>query len=225
MLPNLVVDGTLNIEGEVFIPSGATFDDLDIQIALKAPLVSPALTGTPTAPTQSALDNSTKVATTAYVDGKMVRATAVNSTSGTSIDFTGIPSWVKRITVMFDNVSTTGTSNIQVQLGDSGGIENSGYTSTSGAIEEASAGAGGNSTGFVIPSSISSSIISGFITIININNNAFVANGITTGNATNRITMAAGNKTLSAILDRIRITTANGTDAFDAGQINIMYEG
>ncbi len=34
-----------------------------------------------------------------------------------------------------------------------------------------------------------------------------------------------GGKTLSAILDRIRLTTVNGTDTFDAGQINIMYEG
>ena len=38
------------------------------QIDLKAPLASPALTGNPTAPTQSAGDNSTKLATTAYVD-------------------------------------------------------------------------------------------------------------------------------------------------------------
>ena len=38
------------------------------QIDLKAPLASPALTGNPTAPTQSAADNSTKIATTAYVD-------------------------------------------------------------------------------------------------------------------------------------------------------------
>lgn len=38
-------------------------------LALKAPLLSPALTGTPTAPTQTAADNSTKLATTAYADG------------------------------------------------------------------------------------------------------------------------------------------------------------
>ena len=71
---------------------------------------SPTLTGTPSLPTgttgitQTALDNSTKLATTAYVDGKMVRGTAVNSTSGTSIDFTGIPSWAKKITVMLKRV-------------------------------------------------------------------------------------------------------------------------
>jgi hypothetical protein len=54
-------------------------------------------------------------------------ATAVASTSGTNIDFTGIPAWVKKITVMLAGVSVSGTSIIQVQLGDSGGIENTGY--------------------------------------------------------------------------------------------------
>ena len=67
VLPNLVVDGVINIEGEVFVPSGSTYGDLDTQIALKAPLNSPALTGTPTAPTQTAGDSSTKIATTAFV--------------------------------------------------------------------------------------------------------------------------------------------------------------
>jgi len=54
-------------------------------------------------------------------------ATAQASTSGTSIDFTGIPSWVKRITVMFSGVSTNGSSNLLVQIGTSGGVDNTGY--------------------------------------------------------------------------------------------------
>lgn len=45
-------------------------------LALKAPLASPALTGNPTAPTQSAGDNSTKVATTAYADAKVLDSIA-----------------------------------------------------------------------------------------------------------------------------------------------------
>ena len=53
----------------------------------------------------------------AVYDG-LQRGTAVASTSGTSVDFTSIPSWVKRITVMFNGVSTSGTSNPLVQLGD-----------------------------------------------------------------------------------------------------------
>jgi hypothetical protein len=30
---------------------------------------------------------------------------------------------------------------------------------------------------------------------------------------------------LSGTLDRIRLTTVNGSDTFDAGSINIIYEG
>jgi hypothetical protein len=37
--------------------------------------------------------------------------------------------------------------------------------------------------------------------------------------------VVSGSKTLAGTLDRIRITTVNGTDTFDAGQINILYEG
>ena len=46
-------------------------------LGLKAPLASPALTGTPTAPTASANTNNTQIATTAYVDS------AVGGASGT----------------------------------------------------------------------------------------------------------------------------------------------
>ena len=59
---------------------------------------------------------------------RIVRGTAVASTSGTSIDFTGIPAWVERITVMFSGVSGSGTSNFLLQIGDAGGIENTGYS-------------------------------------------------------------------------------------------------
>jgi hypothetical protein len=59
---------------------------------------------------------------------RLVLTTSVNTTSGTSIDFTGIPSWVRRITVMLLAVSTNGTSGVQIQLGDSGGVETTGYS-------------------------------------------------------------------------------------------------
>jgi len=62
---------------------------------------------------------------TGIVTGVIVSGTAVASTSGTSIDFTSIPSWVKRVTVMFAGVSTNGTGSYLIQIGDSGGIETS----------------------------------------------------------------------------------------------------
>ena len=60
---------------------------------------------------------------------KLTLATAQNTTSGTAIDFTGIPSWAKQITIAFDGVSTTGVNGYLVQIGTSGGIETTGYAS------------------------------------------------------------------------------------------------
>ena len=62
-----------------------------------------------------AVPNGTGTLVVSGINSAITAGTAVASTSGTSIDFTGIPSWVKRITVMFNGVSTNGTSNIQIQ--------------------------------------------------------------------------------------------------------------
>jgi hypothetical protein len=152
------------------------------------------------------------------------QGTAVASTSGTSIDFTSIPSWVKRITVMFKGVSTNGTSSVMVQLGDSGGIENTGYSGSVDFIEDNSVGTT-FSTGFAIDRSLdATSLRTGHMTIClfgsnNWNETSVISNTLTA------LLLGAGDKTLSDTLDRIRITTVNGTDTFDAGSINILYEG
>jgi len=180
-------------------------------------------TSSPIVPTPTAQDNSTKIATTAYVDGKMVRGTAINSISGTSIDFTGIPFWAKKITVLFNGVRISGVSGILVQLGDSGGIENTGYVS-SGNTTTSTVGTIGSNTGFIIRAVVSSFTTSGSMTIINQSNNNFISShsvSFDTLNAGN----GGGSKTLSETLNIIRITTANGIDTFNAGSINIMYEG
>ena len=161
------------------------------------------------------------------VSGTLVQGTAVASTSGTSIDFTGIPSWVKRITVMFSTVSTNGTSIPQIQLGDSGGVETSGYASGGGFITTAAGVAVTTATsGFIIYSNISAASLSGSIILSLLGSNTWVAQGILYQSAsTANVTQTAGTKTLSDVLDRVRITTVNGTDTFDAGSINILYEG
>jgi hypothetical protein len=160
------------------------------------------------------------------VSGTLVQGTAVASTSGTSIDFTGIPSWVKRITVNFSGVSTNGTSAFLLQLGDSGGVENTGYNST------------GNYNGdVVISTSTAGFLVSNgavaartyfgnyVVSLLDFSTNNWVGNGQLIEAGFNSVYSGAGGKTLSATLDRLRITTVNGTDAFDAGTINIQYEG
>jgi hypothetical protein len=168
---------------------------------------------------------------TAVVNGvssAIVSGTAVATTSGTSIDFTGIPSWVKRITIMFNGVSTSGTARVMIQLGDSGGVETSGYASGSYYLQSsASNNFLDGPNGFVIFWDEAAAARYGVmqISLLNASTNLwsqfgnFGIDGVSDGMA-----ICAGTKSLSATLDRIRITTTNGTDTFDAGSINILYE-
>jgi hypothetical protein len=152
--------------------------------------------------------------------GQLKSATAQASTSGTSIDFTSIPSWVKRITVMFNGVSTNGTSLVLVQIG-AGSVTTSGYVAY-----VQSSGAGQSSTaGFVIDTTGNAAYTrSGVLSVANITGNTWVSGG-TIGATGSFVGGSVGNVSLSGTLDRIRITTVNGTDTFDAGSINILYEG
>jgi hypothetical protein len=147
--------------------------------------------------------------------------TAVASTSGTSIDFTSIPANVRRITVMFSGVSTNGTSNLLVQTG-SGSVTTSGYTG------QANSGAGisANSTGFIVNNNmLAANLNVGSITILLLGSNTYVESGIVGATVnTSSLANSVGAVTLSGALDRVRITTVNGTDTFDAGSINILYE-
>jgi hypothetical protein len=159
---------------------------------------------------------------------RITQGTAVASTSGTSIDFTSLPAWVKRITVMFSGVSLSGTSSIYVQIG-SGSAEITGYAG----VTYYNSGAGTTfqplSAAFWIrldaPSS-AAALLYGNIVLTNISGNIWT--GVVNANSSGGTTMAygcTGTKTTSGVLDRVRITTANGTDTFDAGTINILYEG
>jgi hypothetical protein len=161
--------------------------------------------------------------------GIVKAATAVASTSGTSIDFTGIPSTVKRITVMIQSVSTATATNppLIFQLGTSGGITTSGYLGAGASI----VGAGSvntvinfsNSFQFIQSASAGNSS-HGQIIFSNLSGNIWTCNGSLGQSDNNRISWVAGSITLGGVLDRVRMSTASGTDAFDAGTINILYE-
>jgi hypothetical protein len=155
--------------------------------------------------------------------GTVISGTAVTTTSGTVANFTGIPSWVKRITVMFSGVSTSGTSPLQIQIGDSGGIETTGYLS--GAWTGASNYQTGITTGFVLNgSTVAAAAYHGNITICNLNSNTWSSSHSLGASGGSYHCLGGGSKGLSDVLTQLRITTINGTDTFDAGSINIMYE-
>ena len=154
----------------------------------------------------------------------LVSGTAVTA-SGTSVDFTGLPAGVKRITVMFNGVSTNGTSNIVAQLGTSSGIESTGYVSGLSYAQAGNLTGAINSTaGFLgTNGSAAANTNSGHFFITLVSGNIWVASCLISTSTTYNY-FGGGNKTLAGTLDRVRITTVNGTDAFDAGTINILYE-
>jgi hypothetical protein len=156
----------------------------------------------------------------------IVSGTSIASTSGTAIDFTGIPSWVKKITVMFGGVSGNGTSIPMVQIGTSGGIQNTGYAGDALTSSAGTVGNGAYTTGFnLAQSSAAGRNYSGAL-VLNLIDQAtgqWVAHGIF-GDTGALISMTGGTKVLSGTLDRVRITFVNGTDTFDAGLVNIQYE-
>jgi len=151
--------------------------------------------------------------------------TPVDTTSGTSIDFTGIPSGVRQITVMFSGVSIDGTSTSAiVQLGDSGGIETNDYLGSYG--RPSSTIYTQFTTGFIVFDSANTAFTYHGILVLSLLNSSTNtwtgSSGLSMSNAA-APTFASGSKSLTGVLDRIRLTTLSGTAAFDAGQINISY--
>jgi len=148
--------------------------------------------------------------------------TPVATTSGTSVDFTGIPAATRMIVVMFNGVSLSGTASNRIQLGDSGGVETTGYVGTVGTRS----GEVNLSAGFDLDFVTASTAVSGslLLTCMDTTNNIWTAFGIFAADGSVQSPrFIAGRKPLSATLDRVRITSSNGTDTFDAGSVNILY--
>lgn len=156
----------------------------------------------------------------AAATGGITVSTAQATTSGTAFDFTGIPADVNRITLILSGVDLSGTDSFLVQIGDSGGIETTGYVSAS----FNRSGSGNSTAGFIIfRNNESADPMSGSMVLTRITGNVWVAS-----HALGEVALAlgcagGGNKTLSDTLDRVRLTRS-GTNTFNAGQVNIFYE-
>lgn len=155
---------------------------------------------------------------------RMQLMTAVATTSGTSVDITSIPSWVKRITLMLNGVSTNGTSNYLVQIG-SGSVETTGYLGAAGTNDGAGVGAQNYTTGFGIRYTAATQLVSGHLVLTLVGSNLWVTSGIFASSSNTNVCTSAGNKTTSGTLDRLRLTTVGGTDTFDLGSVNLLIEG
>lgn len=162
--------------------------------------------------------------------GSLTSGTAQATTSGTSIDFTSIPSWVKRITISFNGVSTSGTSYVEVRLGTPSGFVSSGYVSIS-SFNGSTNGTASVTDGFTIDSGGASTSDLRYghmiLTLLDPSSNLWVSahhigkNIVGTGTW---VMHGGGRVSLPSALTQLRLTTVNGTDTFDAGSVNIMYE-
>ena len=145
----------------------------------------------------------------------------VQTATGSAVDFTSIPSWVKRITVILNGVSTNNTGPVQIQLGVGGVVQTTGYSSATFSYNSTTAST--SSSGLILdqgsPSGGAGAARTGNITICSLGNNTWVSQGVI---ITSNVTPSAGSVTLSGTLDILRVMPQNGT--FDAGSINIMYE-
>lgn len=163
----------------------------------------------------------------AYNGGNLALVSVTElAASGTSVDFTGIPSWVKRITIMFDSQSTNGTSVKMVRLGDAGGFESSGYLSAScfsnnatGAVSVAN-----YTDGFALTGVNAGDVQHGTVVLNKLTGNTWICSGNIAFSSGGAFGTVAGSKTTSTTLDRVQVTTSGGVDTFDAGTISIMYE-
>jgi hypothetical protein len=242
---NLTVTANTTISGKIVVTGNATFSNTVTVTGNAVFSNTIAVTGNATfSNTVTVTGNATfsntvtlaasgitfSDATVQTTASQLVSGTAV-SASGTSFNFTSIPSWVKRITLIFNGVSTNGTNPIQIQIGTGGSSTITGYIGSNSVV-----GTGVNTfsftTGFGI--SVSSSYITagsticGNIFISRLGSNIWICSGVTgspSGYIYNYLT--SGSVTLAGVLDNLRIiasATGSPSDTFDAGSVNIMYE-
>jgi hypothetical protein len=175
------------------------------------------------------LTGATSITSYSPTASLLTSGTVQNSTSNAVIDFTGIPSWVKRITIIFNGVSTTGASPTMIQLGTASGFISTGYASavmlaasaSTSAQQAFTTGLGCDLTNAFVTAA---TVRYGRAEIYNISGNSWVSSTTTAFTGTNAGAFGGGSLTLASALTQVRITTLGGTDTFDAGTINIQYE-
>lgn len=154
--------------------------------------------------------------------------TAVASTSGATIDFTGIPSGTKRILVNVDQISTSGGSIPMLQIGDSGGFETSAYAGCIAWTQGSNIVVSRNfTTGFGVFANWGSSTIgsgTNVLSLLDPATNTWVSSSSHGRNGNVGNWHGGGGKSLSGVLTQVRFTTVGGSETFDAGKINISYE-
>jgi hypothetical protein len=178
-------------------------------------LAAPAVSGTNTI----TLPAATGTAVVAGQNSAITASTTQASTSGTAINFTGIPSWVQKVTVNYYNVSTNGSSQLLFRLGTSSGVETTGYL---GSVAVPAITSTSSSVGFPTVFATAANTRQGSMVFTLVGSNVWAGIGMMSDGTA--VALISGTKPLAGTLDRVQIVPANGTDTFDLGSINIQYE-
>ena len=171
-----------------------------------------------------------KIADANVTPGKLSQpltlGTVTATTSGTEKDF-AIPAWARRIRLMLNGVSLSGTALIRFRLGTAGGIATSGYLGA-GSVISAGAATVNQTAGFDIYTNVpnASYVYHGAIdfTELDVPNNIWVAHGVFATSSVAWTHTVAGVIALSGALTTVRLTSSNGTDTLDAGSCNVLYD-
>jgi hypothetical protein len=218
---------TASVEGYI----GSTWKSIVSGTAVTSVATGTGLTGGPITSTGTiAIDSTvatltgTQTLTNKTIQGGATNIGSLTSAGGVSVTFSSIPSWVQRVTVMFQGVSLSGTANFLVQIG-AGSVTSSGYIATSNGTNQANQTGGLSSTsGFPIRNAGGAAgLLSGHMVLTTLGSYIWVSSHNAKDSAT-ECSFGGGDVTLAGALDRVVITTTNGTDTFDAGNINILYE-
>lgn len=172
---------------------------------------------------QTGTDTGRAITPATMKASQMVSSSPVATTSGATVDLsTSVPAWAKRLTLLFNGVSTSGTNPVFVQIGDSGGFATTGYLGAGSSLGGAVA-TSNYTTGFGLFVASASRLQHGSVTLslADASTNTWIASGVTGCSDAANMQVVAGSKSLSAALDRVRVSTA---DTFDAGSITLTWE-
>lgn len=187
-------------------------------LAAKAPLASPALTGSPTAPTQSVGDNSTKIATTAYADAAaaaVVKSIAPITLSGLGVAEFALPTGARVARILFSALSTSGTVIPQAQIGTASAFATSGYSGSTNSLGGSNL-ASNASIGVPLASDVvAATVIQGYVEFTNLTGNTWVAVGFAGASNTALNVVMSAVITLAAPATRVRLSLTSTT--FDSG--------
>jgi len=190
------------------------------------------LTGTQTLTNKTLTSPTITGAVVSSMASSVITAGTVASVSGTSVGFTNIPSWVKRITLQLYAVSTDGTSgNLTAQFGTGGTptYVTSGYNGTSSIIRgsTSTASAGAISSGFDLLRGLANTAFTSgafVFTLVDSATDKWICSAVIARSDEATTIFTAGYIDLSSTLTAVRLTTTTGVNSFDSGSLNILYE-